>query len=260
MELLTLFDAFGGLDALTRSDTALPIPEYEVHVSPRARRVRLRVLPGRPVIVTLPRGVPRTVAEGFVRESAEWIERARGRVEAAEAALESKRAEPLPAVVPLPGVGLRYIVERRPGGGAGVRASERAGRVILAGAVDDDAACRAALGRWARRVAVRELPALAARLGETTGLEPRSVTVTWPRSRWGSCSPGGDVRLSVDLLFLPEELARAVVLHELAHLRVLDHSPRFWKELALYDPLCREHRAELGRARDHLPGWALPER
>jgi predicted metal-dependent hydrolase len=124
--------------------------------------------------------------------------------------------------------------------------------------VDDQDACRAALRRWVRRVASRELPALAARLSAATGLEPRSVTVTWPRTRWGSCSPAGDVRLSVDLLFLPEELARAVVVHELAHLCVLDHSARFWRELSRYDADCRAHRTALGKARDHLPGWALP--
>lgn len=131
--------------------------------------------------------------------------------------------------------------------------------MVLSGNVGDPAECRAALRRWARRAAARELPRLARRLALETGLVPAGVTVTWPRSRWGSCSARGDIRLSVDLLFLPEELARAVILHELAHLRVLDHSPRFWAELARYDPDCREHRTDLRRSRDLLPGWVLPD-
>jgi predicted metal-dependent hydrolase len=234
-------------------------PDFEVRVSPRARRVRLRVLPGRPVIVTIPRGVSRRVAEDAVRDAALWVARARARVEGEAAKAAARRAEPLPTVIPLPGVGLRYVVEKRSGKGAGVRAGEHAGRVILSGSVEDTEACREALRRWVRRVGSSELKAMARDLSTRTGLVPEDLKVTWPRARWGSCSAKGVVRLSVDLVFVPPELSRAVVLHELVHLRVLDHSPRFWAELSRFDPDCREHRKDLGRARDHIPGWALPD-
>jgi predicted metal-dependent hydrolase len=242
---------------VTGDRAARPL-EYELRESPRARRIRLRVVPGRPVLVTVPRGVSRREAERFVADSAEWIARARSRVEGEAALLAERRAEPIPTVIALPGIRLRYIVERHAGTGGAVRASERAGRVLLSGAVDDEEACRAALRRWVRRVASRELAGMVATLAARTGLTPGSVSVTWPRARWGSCSARGDVRVSVDLAFLPPELARAVILHELAHLRVHDHSSRFWGTLAALDPECAEHRADLRRARAFIPGWALP--
>jgi predicted metal-dependent hydrolase len=241
------------------SDGAAQVPDYEVRVSPRARRIRLRVVSGRPVLVTVPRGVSHREAERFVRDSADWIARTRDRVEDEAARLACRRAEPIPTVISLPGIRLRYVVERRAGASEAVRASERAGRVILSGAVQDADACRTALRRWVRRVASRELAGMVDSLAAETGLAPRAVSVTWPRARWGSCSALGDVRVSVDLAFLPPELARAVIVHELAHLSIHDHSRRFWCLLAVHDPDCLEHRADLRGARAFIPGWALPD-
>ena len=62
--------------------------------------------------------------------------------------------------------------------------------------------------------------------------------------------------LNRNLLFLPPELVDALILHELAHLRVMDHSARFWSLLATLDPRVLEHRARLKKAADLVPVWA----
>jgi predicted metal-dependent hydrolase len=129
--------------------------------------------------------------------------------------------------------------------------------VLLSGAVSDEAAVAEAMRRWVRRVATRGLSELATELAVATGCAPADVTVCWPRARWGSCSAAGRVRLSTDLVFVEPELARSVILHEFAHLGVLDHSARFYARLAQLDPLWRSHRAALRAARDDIPGWAV---
>ena len=235
-----------------------PLPEYVVVVSDRARRVRLTVRAGEPVRVTVPRGFPVRRAAGFVAGSLPWIARTRERVERRAAVLRERAGEPLPDVVELPGIGLRAEVVYRRTGARGVRAIERTrGTVTVEGCVSDETACKAALCRWVLATARRELPALAWRVAGDVGCAPRSIAVTWPRRRWGSCSASGDIRLSAALLFLPPVDVRATVIHEFAHLAVLDHSPRFHAEVGRLDPAAAHRRARTPHQEESTPGWAL---
>jgi predicted metal-dependent hydrolase len=234
------------------------LPEYVVVVSPRARRVRLTIRAGEPVRVTIPRGFPARKAAGIVADSLPWIERTRRRVELRAEALRERATEPLPDDVALPGVGLSFEVVYRRTEATGVRAVVRApGVLTVEGRVSDEDACRAALRRWVLATAKRELPVIAHRVATELGCSPRSITVTWPRQRWGSCSAGGDVRLSAELVFLPVMQARAIIVHELAHLAVLDHSARFYAEVRRLDPGAPAGRRRVPRHEDHTPGWAM---
>jgi len=56
-----------------------------------------------------------------------------------------------------------------------------------------------------------------------------SVNLKYNQSNWGSCSTKGNLNLSTRLLFAPEDVIDYVIIHELAHLIEMNHSPRFWK-------------------------------
>jgi len=234
------------------------LPEFVVVVSARARRVRLTVKAGEPVRVTVPRGFPTRKAAGVVADALPWIERTRDRVEMRASMLRERASEPLPDAVALPGIGLLFEVVYRRTEASRVRGIVRSPGVLhIEGWVSDEEACKAALRRWVFALAKRELPKRAATLSAQLGCTPRSVTVTWPRRRWGSCSPAGDVRLSAELVFLPPTEARAIIVHELAHLAVLDHSPRFYAEVRRLDSAAPQGRRRIPRHEDHAPGWAL---
>ena len=100
-----------------------------------------------------------------------------------------------------------------------------------------------------RRQAARDLPAHLLRLATHHGLTVTRVSVRNQRSRWGSCSPSGHICLNWRLVLMPDAVRDYVLIHELMHLRRLDHSRHFWRLVAHACPdyerarrWLREHR------------------
>jgi predicted metal-dependent hydrolase len=104
-----------------------------------------------------------------------------------------------------------------------------------------------ALERWYRRQAKREI---APRLDAATaraGTSYTGLTIRGQRTRWASRSSSGGMSFNWRLLLAPPEILDYVVEHEVAHIEVMDHSPRFWRLLASRSPRWREHSAWLKR-------------
>jgi predicted metal-dependent hydrolase len=83
-----------------------------------------------------------------------------------------------------------------------------------------------------RAVALRKLPHRVRELADRHGLVVAKVSVRNQQWRWGSCSPKGHICLNWRLVLMPDTVRDYVIIHELMHLRRLDHSPTFWKLVA----------------------------
>jgi predicted metal-dependent hydrolase len=94
-----------------------------------------------------------------------------------------------------------------------------------------------------RAEARRRLAAAALQKAAQHGLAARRVVVKDTRSRWGSCTPDGTLMFSWRLVMAPPEVQDYVVAHEVAHLRHMDHSARFWTLVEALTP----HRARAMR-------------
>jgi predicted metal-dependent hydrolase len=209
------------------------------------------------LVVTLPTGVAEEEARRAVAARTGWASRALAEVAPRREAYLGGAAAQLPEMVELRAISREIAVAYRPGAESArlAVARERDGMLVVTGS--DDAGARiAALRRWRDRTARYLLPALLDDVSARSGIEPARVTVRGRRTRWGSCSARGTVSLNRNLIFLPAHLVRYVLAHELVHLRVLDHSPRFWSELETLVPLAREARTELREARHMVPVWA----
>jgi predicted metal-dependent hydrolase len=203
-----------------------------VQRSARARRVRVSVEGDGAVRVTLPPRAPARAAAEAVRELAPWIERRRRALE--RAAQEVERPA---GTVPYLGSVLR--LQPQPGR----ERVHRRGDVLLVPVGEP----RDALERWYRRAARAEiaprLDAAVARAGTTYS----GLTIRSQRTRWASCSSSGGMSFNWRLLLAPVAVLDYVVEHEVCHLEVMDHSPRFWALLESRVPDWREHSRWLRR-------------
>ena len=123
-----------------------------------------------------------------------------------------------------------------------------------------EGAVRELLLAFVKAEAARTLPdALFAVAGEIGMPPPPRVRLGMPRTRWASRSSSGTISCNIELMFLPRDLVRHVLLHELAHVAHMDHGPAFHALLARLDPLSRVHEAALRTAvRNYVPAWVRP--
>jgi predicted metal-dependent hydrolase len=90
--------------------------------------------------------------------------------------------------------------------------------------------------------AAAELPARLLATAERLGLVVAQVSIRNQRTRWGSCGRNGHITLNWRLVLMPDWVSDYVIVHELMHLRRLDHSPAYWKLVAAACPRYREAR------------------
>jgi predicted metal-dependent hydrolase len=208
------------------------VSEYTLRRSSRARRVRVSVESDGAVQVTLPPRAPARAADEAVRELRPWIERRRRAL--ARAAAEVART---PGTVPYLGAELVLVPQR------GRTRVHRRGDALLV----PEQRREAALERWYRRAARAEIaPRLDAAVARA-GTAYTQLTIRGQRTRWASCSSGGAMSFNWRLLLAPEAILDYVIEHEVCHLEVMDHSPRFWALLESRVPAWREHARWLSR-------------
>jgi predicted metal-dependent hydrolase len=227
-----------------------------IRVSKRARRLSVRVYPdARVEVVVPPRTRPHEV-ERFVVAHREWI------VEKRAIAL---RTRPAPAPFPPPAVELAATGERLRlhfGGGARLRITElgepaQPDRVLSIAGTAEGAALRRALRAWLKRAARERLEPRLQALARATGMRHRQVSIRLQRSRWGSCSARGTISLNACLLFQRPEVVDYLIVHELMHLKHMNHSARFWRAVEQHCPQWRALDRELLAGWRNVPRWVF---
>lgn len=231
-------------------------PEYHLRESARARNVSLRVTVDRGLEVVVPKGYDPALVPGILKCMQGWIRRALDRAAANRRHLHPEPWR-LPHEIVLPGIAKQWPVTAKESKRASVSIREIApGHLSISGALNDEHACRAALGRWLVRQAYRDLVPWLEALSRELGLRYRRAYVRLQRTRWGSCSSRKTISLNAKLLLLPPALVRSVLIHELCHLVEMNHSARFWARVERHDPDFRAHRKSLHAAWKLLPRWA----
>ncbi|MBV9420751.1 MAG: M48 family metallopeptidase [Alphaproteobacteria bacterium] len=189
--------------------------EVTVRLNPRARRLIVKVHPSTgEVTVTAPSQRSLERALRFAQGESRWIARQLSRV--------PQRVDFAPGAK-VPFLGHEHVIEHVERGT--VRDADA--RVIRIGGQREFVARR--LTDFLKREAKRELETRSHAFAARIDAKVRRVSVRDTASRWGSCSTKGSISYCWRLVMAPEFVLDYVVAHEVAHLREMNHGPRFWK-------------------------------
>jgi predicted metal-dependent hydrolase len=230
---------------------------YTLRRSPRSRGLRVTVDPRRGVVVSVPvatrRGWadPRREVERFLREREAWVQRHVARLERDRAQVAGRGGLADGATLRYRGTLHRLTIEGpRPGAARTVveRAGTEAGdEIVVRPASRDRRTIAAVLEAWFRDRAATAVDEAVDRHAGALGVAPSAVVLRDPATRWGSASRKGRLMFSWRLVLAPPEVLETVVVHELAHLRVFGHGPRFWATVGSRIPDHEERRRWLRR-------------
>jgi hypothetical protein len=233
--------------------------DYLLRRSPRSRGLRITIDPRHGLVVSIPppqrRGWAGPAAdarvEAFLREREGWVRRHLRRLERDRAEVRAggglrdggsilyrgqvHAIRVLPAAPQI----RRSSVERS--------GAETGDELVVRVASRDRRGLERVLEAWLRLRAREAIDRVVASHASSLGVQPRVLELRDPRTRWGSASKQGRLMLSWRLVLAPPDALETVVVHELAHLRVFGHGPRFWDLVASRRPNHLADRAWLRR-------------
>ncbi|MBI1777647.1 MAG: M48 family metallopeptidase [Proteobacteria bacterium] len=209
-------------------------PGVKLRVSARARRVSLKVDAAQGIVeLVVPKTTSLTRAAQFAHTNRRWIQGRLARL---------PPAVPFVSGASIPVFGVPYRVRHFVNGRGTVAIVED--EIHVAGHTEH---LPRRLGDWLKAEARRRIVPIARRMAERIGKTPRRIRVDDTTSRWGSCSPKGDLMFSWRLILAPERVLVYVVAHEVAHLVHLNHGKRFWRLVESMVPSYEEQRLWLAQ-------------
>jgi predicted metal-dependent hydrolase len=122
--------------------------------------------------------------------------------------------------------------------------------MVHVAAADNKAVIEQIILQWYRHEAMQLFAECVAHFAPLLGVSPREIKLSAARTQWGSCTTRGTVRLNWQLIKMPLHLIDYVVVHELAHLVEMNHSPAFWA-------VVRQACPEYAQLRREMRQWSL---
>ncbi len=195
----------------------------------RARRYILRLLPNGTARVTLPRWGTFAEATRFAHANTHWLQQ-----QLIKQANHPKQDPPWRPGTLIYFHGALVPIELNENkNSARLRFADQSCSVD---GLTDQSDLKPVIQPHLQSLALRVLPARVNELAAAHGLNIQRVSVRNQRSRWGSCSRRGTISLNWRLVQAPDFVRDYIILHELAHLRHMNHSRRFWAEVSRLCP------------------------
>jgi predicted metal-dependent hydrolase len=205
------------------------------------------------VEVVVPARTSRMTVDRVIERHRPWIEKKR-----AEARRNAVPEEPFPPeTIEFAGVGESWRLHARGGTGRLMLKVIGPGLLQLTGDLANTRAVQRALRMWLVKRAAEVLAPPLERTASEMNLPYRKLAVRRQRTRWGSCSARGTISLNCCLLFQRPEVVRYLLVHELAHVKHMNHSQRFWDLVARHCPDCRPLDRELLDGWRRVPSWVF---
>lgn len=229
--------------------------EYHVRRNRRARHAQIKINQAGKVIVVVPQRFRLSQVPDLIARQQSWIDDQVRRIRNKfNPVYDSDR----PEKVNLRATGEHWLLEY-PESGCGIKMyceqTKHQHRLTVGSrnqvAVD-------LLSKWLTQKARQYLVSCANEISEATGLHAAKFSIRNQKTRWGSCSSRKTISLNRSLLFIPERLVRYLILHELCHTVVMNHSRQYWDLVERFEPNYRSLDKELSAASRYIPLWAMP--
>jgi predicted metal-dependent hydrolase len=231
---------------------------YTLRRSPRSRGLRVVIHPDRGVVVTVPaagrRGWtdPERHVRPFLAEREAWLRRHLAKQAREQAELDARGGLRDGARIRFRGDLHRLRIVPAAAGARRSRVERIGGaeedEIVVRRAAGDPRPVGALLEAWLKPRARAAIEREIRRHADALGVSPAGISIRDQRTRWGSASRERRLAFSWRLILAPPEALETVVVHELAHLRVFGHGPRFWALVASRKP---DHKAWRTWLRDH---------
>ena len=217
---------------------------YVVKRSPRARYARLEVSNGKGLTVVIPKSYELAQVPEFIKEKRRWILDKLAKCD--ETRLPSAQKELKSGdVVPYLGQNVEVVTQ------IDHRKTDSVyldGNRLMVSLGSKGSRLSSLLECWYRQKAEELFRDKVGRLCSTLGVNYSRLSIRGAKTRWGSCSHKGNLNFNWKLMMVPESVIDYVIIHELAHLKEMNHSGKFWNLVAEQCPQWRKHRKWL---KDH---------
>lgn len=215
---------------------------YKLVNSRRAKYIRIKVSTVGELSVVLPRGIPEKHAHGFLHKKLLWVSKTIANIPVVEI---NKFPEYLDLKLLNQRWEIRYIKLDK---STGSQLKETPKNFLeVSGNMEDWDVVKKLLNQWCKIKAQSIFKRMIEALAEEHGFHFNKLTVRSQKTRWGSCSINKNISLNSKLLFMPEKVAKYVVIHELCHTVEMNHSSKFWQLVEDCDEDYKNNRIKLKR-------------
>jgi predicted metal-dependent hydrolase len=233
------------------------VTPIKVRISTRAKRACLKVSVAGTVEVVVPRGFKQSLVEDFIAQHRPWLDKTLARMKLnRDPSLDTH----CPVRIQLQAVNEIWQVNYGFRNKCGVAEYRNPAGQAQLWVWTPDASREVAglLQKWLSAKAKSALTPWLKQVSAETGLQCHKISVRAQKTRWGSCSSQKHINLNRALLFLPAELVRYLMIHELSHTVHMNHSRAFWALVARWEPHYKKYESQLNQYSSQIPLWALP--
>ena len=228
-----------------------------VRHSTRALRLILNSSPQDGVVIVLPKYYDDKWVKNGVVSKKSWIQK---RIRK----LIYERSNLRPDNICLQALNFERLINYRDDEGL-MTIDEEHEEIIVSGDTENKFLVSMALQEWLQSLSSEYLIPTVESAADQYGFIVKKIRIKFLKTIWGSCSINKNISLNRNLLFFPPEIVNYVIVHELTHLKVMDHSSKFWLELEKILPKAQSLRRQLReQERTLVPVWAkikpLPQR
>jgi len=217
---------------------------YIIKRSARAKHVCLEVRQETGLTVVIPRSYKLKQLPTLLESKGNWILDKLTKYGQAQS-LSDKKETKSGDTIPYLGQNLE-VIQRQNRRNANSIQLERNGLVVAIGSASSR--LNLVLEQWYRMQAAKLINERAEKLSACLGLPYNRIIIRGQKTRWGSCSHKGNLSFNWRLIMAPEPVIDYVIIHELAHLKEMNHTKRFWELVGEHCPRWREHKKWL---KDH---------